>query len=167
VPVDGPGPSKREGDGRSPAGVFRISGIFGFAPRAPEGATMPYTRLTAACDCVDDPRSAWYNRTVDAKQVTVDWKSSEPMRRVREYEWGAFVDHNTAPVVAGAGSCIFIHIWDSADEGTAGCTAMDRGRLLEVLRWLRPEEAPVLIQMPRSAYARMRSRWGLPGSQSR
>lgn len=155
-------PQKREGDGRSPAGIFRISGAFGFAP--PEQARaihLPYTQLTAPLECVDDPKSTHYNRTVDASSTARDWKSSEHMRRIKEYKWGAFVEQNPR-ATPGAGSCIFLHIWDGPDHGTAGCTAFNEEALKTTLAWLRPEAHPVLIQMPREQYDSLRELWGLP-----
>lgn len=157
-------PRKREGDGRSPAGIFRISGVFGFATpkQAASLVHMPYIQLTEPMECVDDARSSHYNQVVDAKKVTRDWSSAERMRKIAAYQWGAFVDHNTDVPMAGAGSCIFLHIWGGPDGGTAGCTALDKEALLRVLGWLRPEARPLLIQMPRDVYGSLREQWALP-----
>jgi D-alanyl-D-alanine dipeptidase len=121
------GPRKKEGDGKAPAGVFRLGSAFGFAP-AREAAWMmvPYLPLTSSTECVDDSASGYYNRVVNRDSVkTVDWNSSERMRTVEGYRWGLMVEHNAAPPVAGLGSCIFLHVWAGPDKGTAGCTAMD------------------------------------------
>lgn len=160
IPPPRDGPRKREGDMRSPAGVFRISETFGFAP-APR-FSMPYRQIREPCDCVDDPESAHYNQVVDPSKVARDWKSAEHMRRTDAYRWGAFVDHNVAPAMPGAGSCIFLHIWGGPHHGTAGCTALAEPQLLEILAWMRPEDQPALIQLPREVYGRVRAEWGLP-----
>ena len=59
-------PIKREGDGKSPAGVFVLSSVFGFAPKE-EAAflKLPYTHVTESTECVDDVKSNHYNRVVD------------------------------------------------------------------------------------------------------
>src|SRR5215470_8408135 len=78
----GEGPVKQEGDGRSPAGVFRLSSAFGYAPPDQAGdLKLPYVQAVATLECVDDPQSAHYNRIVDRALVgNPDWKNSERMR---------------------------------------------------------------------------------------
>jgi L,D-peptidoglycan transpeptidase YkuD (ErfK/YbiS/YcfS/YnhG family) len=154
---------KQEGDGKAPAGIFRLSGIFGYAKQEPDGWKMPYVRLTATIECVDDPASRFYNRVLDRNQVTADWTSSEHMLRPDElYRWGIVVDHNADPPRTGEGSCIFLHIWRGPGQGTVGCTAMPQEQLEKILGWLDPKQKPVLVQMPAAEYSRLKHRWRLP-----
>lgn len=163
VPVIGKdGPVKREGDGRAPAGVFRVTGVFGFAPTDQAGMHMPYLQLRDPIEAVDDVRSKHYNEVVDTTKVKRDWHSAEHMRTVSVYQWGAFVGHNISPPRPGAGSAIFMHLWKGPDAGTAGCTALEKAPLLKTLKWLQPEKQPLLVQLPREAYARLREPWRLP-----
>lgn len=160
--VDPAAPQKREGDGRSPAGVFPLTTAFGFADAVP-GLRLPYTALLPQTECVDDPASRAYNTVVDRAAVArVDWGSAERMRSVAGYRLGVVVDYNTQPVRPGRGSCIFLHVWEGAGTSTAGCTAMDAGALETVVRWLDAGRRPVLVQLPATAYQRLRARWGLP-----
>jgi D-alanyl-D-alanine dipeptidase len=157
-------PVKKEGDGRSPAGVFSLSSAFGYASRGQTGTVrLPYVEATATLECVDDPQSAHYNKVLDRAGVkNPDWKSSERMRRDDDqYRWGVVVDHN-AKGEAGCGSCIFLHIWDAPGKGTAGCTAMESARMEETLRWLDAGKRPVLVQLPQAEFERLRRAWGLP-----
>jgi D-alanyl-D-alanine dipeptidase len=159
------GPVKREGDGKAPAGIFKLSSAFGYAPA--DAATfikLPYTQSTSTIECVDDVDSTRYNQLVDRSQSrTIDWKSSEQMRRADElYRWGVVVDHNANTPLAGGGSCIFLHIWSSATTGTAGCTAMEPAKIEELLGWLDPAETPILVQLPKPMYAKLSESWGLP-----
>jgi len=162
------GPAKKEGDGRAPAGVFALGSAFGFAPfREAAWLRLPYVPLTDTVECVDDTASRHYNRIVDRLAVgDFDWNSSERMRSIEGYRWGLFVRHNAAPPVAGRGSCIFLHIWAGAGQGTAGCTAMEEERLTELLRWLDPKRLPLLVQLPETEYARLRAAWRLPALAS-
>jgi hypothetical protein len=97
-------PVKHEGDGKSPAGAFRIGTGFGYAEAAPAGWRLSYIRLTPGIECVDDAASQYYNQVVDRGTVTPDWKSSEHMASTGEYyRWGAVVDHNVNPAVPGGG----------------------------------------------------------------
>jgi L,D-peptidoglycan transpeptidase YkuD (ErfK/YbiS/YcfS/YnhG family) len=162
-------PVKREGDGKSPAGVFALGTAFGYASQPLLGLKVPYLNLTPSIECVDDAASKNYNRIVDRSVVAPDWNSSEHMRTVGEsYRWGIVVDHNgsvtgdTNPPEPGGGSCIFLHIWSSHDQGTAGCTAMSQTDLETLLTWLDPARKPLLVQLPEPTYARVINRWMLP-----
>ena len=159
------GPIKHEGDNRSPAGVFRLSSTFGYAPRdSLPWITMPYAQATDAYKCVDDPRSLHYNQMVFSNRVSsIDWHSAEDMhRRDSLYRLGVVVEHNANGREIGGGSCIFLHIWPGPEGDTAGCTAFASSAMLEVLAWLRPEAVPILVQLTRAEYARLRAAWALP-----
>ena len=136
-----PGPTKAEGDGRSPAGVFPLGKAFGFATAAEASwLKLPYLPIVEGIECVDDPASEVYNQIVDRRAVrSPDWTSAERMREVGEaYRWGVVVNYNM-PAVAGRGSCIFLHVGGEGGRGTAGCTAMASGFLREVMAWIRTE----------------------------
>src|SRR5947209_18738893 len=156
------GPVKREGDGRSPAGVFDLKGGgFGFAPSLP--GSRSYMPLTPTIDCVDDPASVHYGRIVDRARVDrVDWSSSERMRSVPGYRWGVIVNYNLDNPVRGEGSCIFLHEWNGPTSPTAGCTAMAPNDIETIVRWVKDPERAVLVQIPEPEYQRVRKLWRLP-----
>lgn len=155
------GPSKREGDGRSPAGVFAIGEAYGYAS-AIEGLSLPYTTATSALRCVDDPASKHYNRIVNEHEAHQDWKSAEHMRRKDDlYAITIVVEHNTRQREPGGGSCIFIHSWIDEDTGMSGCTAMAPSSLEAVATWLEPGAA-VLVALPQDEYHNLRTAWSLP-----
>ena len=158
------GPTKAEGDGRSPAGVFAVGTAFGFATAADAAwLKLPYRQVTATLERVDDPASEFYNTLTDRAAVSPDWKSSEKMREIAPaYHWGVVVDYNTSPVVPRRGSCVFLHIGGAGGKGTAGCTAMGEPALKAVMQWLDPAAAPVLVQLPMAAYTALKTAWALP-----
>lgn len=162
-PADGP--LKREGDGRAPAGIYRLSSAFGYAaPAEVPWIRLPYFRSDASMECVDDLRSRFYNRRVDRDTIPApDWNSHEEMRRPDAlYAWGVWVNHNSAPPAPGGGSCIFLHVWAGPGAPTSGCTAMAESDLRTVLAWLDPRARPVLVQLPRDVYGALRGTWELP-----
>lgn len=166
-PMPQPGLQKREGDGRSPAGVFALSSTFGYA--AQQSTSMNYQPMHAADYCIDVPTSPLYNRIVDTTQVpaTSVAGSSEPMRLDLlndgdpRYAMGIVVEHNP-DAVAGMGSCIFMHLWRQVDEATAGCTAMPKSDMEALFDWLDPRREPVLVLLPESEYVRLAHAWQLP-----
>ena len=158
------GPHKREGDGKSPAGIFPLDTVFGFAaPDSMANVRLPYVQLLPTTDCVDDTTSSHYNTVVDKGSVTkVDWNSAEHMRQVRQYEVGVIVGYNAMPPVKGRGSCIFLHIWAGPASHTAGCTAFAEPKVREMITWLDPKSRPLLVQLTTTQYASLRIRWKLP-----
>lgn len=160
-----PGPTKREGDTKSPAGVFELADAYGYAVAPPPGTTWPYGRLTQGWKCIDDPRQEGYNTLIMpdayyAEAPTVAW---DGVRRDVVFDMFVVVKHNTDPVVPAAGSCVLIHPWTNAQTPTQGCTSMSKNSLQTVLGWLSPKLHPVLIQMPEEALSTVARAWGIPG----
>ena len=161
------GPRKREGDGRSPAGVFALGTAFGYADTVASG--LPYQAMTRDDWCMDVPASPYYNRIVDARQVgaAAVAGSSEPMRLDLHrngnpsYRLGFVIEHNPDNVAQG-GSCIFAHLWRKPGETTAGCTAMADADMEAMLEWLDADKTPRFVLLPRAQYARLATRWQLP-----
>jgi len=155
-------PAKMEGDGRSPSGIFGIQRAFGFSDKNPS-IRLPYVKLTASVECVDDAGSKYYNQVIDNREMpSRDWKSSERMSAVNVYKIGLVIEHNTQPVVKGRGSCIFFHIWDKPDKGTSGCTAMAENDLAFLVQWLDPEKDPLLLQFTEEIYNNIKGTLNLP-----
>lgn len=155
------GNRKKEGDGKSPAGIFSFGVAFGYAAEMP-ALKMPYVPITERIQCIEDSESKYYNRIVDNTQVTKDWQTADFMQRKDDlYEFGIFVNHNAAAQPAG-GSCIFLHLWRGFGKPTAGCTAMERGNMLRLLQWLDPAQNPRLVQLVARDYPKFAAQYDLP-----
>jgi D-alanyl-D-alanine dipeptidase len=145
------GPVKREGDMKSPAGVFDLGDAYGYAPKAPEGTSWPYHRVTLGWKCIDAPRDGRYNTMVlpegpFVSAPTVPWGG---VRRDIVFDRFVMVRHNTEPVLRSAGSCVLLHPWINERTPTQGCTSMANADLQAILAWLSPKARPVLVQIPR------------------
>ena len=164
------GARKREGDNKTPAGVFHLGTAFGYAP--PDQASwikIPYIPVNHQTEGVDDPRSRFYNRVVDRTEIdNPDWKSSERMMRDDDaYRWGLVIEHNSDPIIPGAGSCIYLHVWRGPTTSTAGCIALAQDELVSLLRWLDPGAKPFLIAVPKKTYSKLTQDWNLPLRQQK
>jgi len=149
-------PEKREGDGKSPAGVFRLSAPYGYGKGLTNASSdNPVTPITDSTACVDDPTSPQYGQIVDVPSRR-GRRGVEPLRRADGlYSRLLVVGHNGAldgDVVAGKGSCIFIHVARGARVPTAGCTALPEEDIDVLIRWLRPRSRPVYVLAPRAVY---------------
>ena len=131
---------KREGDGRTPSGVYGFEFFFGVA--ADPGVRFPYRRISSrSIVWDDDPASPRYNTWVDL-DVQPAGNEPEPMYVSPAYDHGAVIAYNTTRT-PGLGSAIFLHV--STGGATAGCVSLPVGRLVEVLRWLEPAQSPRIV----------------------
>lgn len=154
------GKLKKEGDGNSPAGIFYLSGLFGYEEIRSE---MNSLKVDDRTFCVDDSKSAYYNQIVKSDTVKKDWSSAETMRMKSDaYKFGIFVDYNVKPAIPNLGSCIFMHIWSGSNKPTAGCTAMKESDILKLIDFLDKKKNPILVQIPRSEYEKLKSMYKLP-----
>lgn len=129
---------KKEGDLKTPTGLYPIEWAFGTQHLA---LKMDYRYITAEDKFVDDVQSKQYNSWVHGNTSA---QSFETMQ-IAPYKMGAVVNYNMNPVVAGAGSAIFIHLWDSPEQGTAGCIAMSEVNLSRLLHWLDKKQHPYIL----------------------
>jgi len=122
--------NKREGDGATPRGSFRLVRLWWRADRLPRPRTLlPVRRIERNDAWIEDPSDRRYNRAV---QRTSHEPGDRLWRSDHLYDLIIELDHNTRPRVAGRGSAVFIHIARPGFVPTAGCVALERKRL----RWL-------------------------------
>ena len=123
---------KREGDGASPAGRWRLKQLFYRADRIARPETklrsIPLKPQDGWCDAVGH---CLYNRP-----VTRPFAASHE-RLWREdgvYDLIVELAHNDAPIVPGLGSAIFFHLAHPDYRPTEGCVAIAQSDMLEVLK---------------------------------
>lgn len=160
------GMEKREGDWRSPAGVFAIGGVWSRDPKVVRHPRIPFRRITPRDLWVEDSASPHYNR-----HLVLEHDSATPWERRQQMKQNdpahllkLFIAHNAPPnVVPGAGSSIFFHIWRAnGGKPTAGCTTMDERHLRELIAAIDPGRRPVYVLLPMDEYRKRRSEWNLP-----
>lgn len=137
---------QREGDRRSPVGVFRIKVTFSTTPTNP--GRMPW-RQRRPTSVVTSAAGRHYNTWLEQRGRT---DGDRPSMR-----WGWVVDHNRVRLrpgvgprpVPGRGSGIFFHTSRPGHRWapTAGCTQVgDPAQMRWLVRWLRPDARPRVIQ---------------------
>jgi L,D-peptidoglycan transpeptidase YkuD (ErfK/YbiS/YcfS/YnhG family) len=132
---------KREGDGRTPSGIFALERGFGYEPLSTK---MPYILLAPEMIWIDDARSDRYNTLAEKREG--EGLSYEIMKRADDlYKYGIVVEYNTKAIVPGAGSAIFFHIWSSTATPTAGCIAVAEPDMIRMLHWLDPAQHPLAV----------------------
>lgn len=124
---------KREGDGKTPAGTYALERAFGIFDNP--GTNLPYTRLTDNDCWVDDPDSLYYNQRMPCNAADREWRSAEILSKGKEaYRYALVIEYNTRPVVARAGSALFLHV--SQGMPTAGCISLPEEEMKTLLRFV-------------------------------
>lgn len=165
-PVPGGATMKREGDNRSPAGVFTIGGAWGYDPTVRKVPSQFYHQVTSRDLWVEDPASPKYNQfmVLDHEPVTA-WEKKQQMRQ-DDYAHALklFIAHNAPPrAIPNAGSSIFFHIWrGGGTKPTAGCTTMDKTKLQWVISKIDPAKNPIYVLLPGPEYQKYQKEWKLP-----
>jgi len=157
---------KKEGDMRSPAGVFTIGGVWGNDDQIRKHPKLFYRKVTSRDLWVEDPASSQYNRNVILDhEPTTPWEKKQQMKQTdAAHALKLFIAHNAPPkVVPNAGSSIFFHIWrGGGSKTTAGCTTMDEAKLRALIARIDPTRKPLYILLPKAEYEKQRPIWKLP-----
>jgi L,D-peptidoglycan transpeptidase YkuD (ErfK/YbiS/YcfS/YnhG family) len=122
---------KREGDRRTPSGVFALGAAFGAGPDP--GVRVGWLHADGADVWVDDPASPLYN-TRQRLPSRGRWRSAERLA-VPAYRFAQVIGYNSRRV-PGRGSAIFLHV--DRGRATSGCVALPRAALVRLLRWQEP-----------------------------
>ena len=128
--------NKREGDGGTPRGRFRLKQLWWRADRITRPRTrLPVRPIGPADAWSEDPADRRYNRPVRRQP-------GEPgdrlMREDGLYDLIIEIGHNDRPRIAGRGSAVFIHVARDNFGPTAGCVGLRPGDLLRLLERLSP-----------------------------
>ena len=130
--------SKREGDGKTPMGIFPVG--IGFGWYANPGTRLTWRVANSNSRWVDDSASAYYNKWMQAPAAG-RWDSAERLR-ISPYTYAIEVGYNRA-AEPGKGSAIFMHLLGSG--ATSGCIATDKTTVVSTLKWLNPTMHPVFV----------------------
>lgn len=131
---------KKEGDKKTPKGLFPL--LFAFGIEENPESSMIYQTVTAESYWVDDPNSAYYNQWVEGVD-SKDWNSAEHLIEYPEqYAYAVVIGYNNDPIEPGKGSAIFLHC---GNRPTAGCVSIPRDYMKQLLQWLNPTNLPMIL----------------------
>jgi len=142
-----PAAAKREGDGATPAGIWPIRRLL----FRPDAGPAPRTRLAATPiqpndGWCDDPGDVLYNQQVSLPHTA----SAETLwRSDRLYDRVVVLGYNDDPIIAGAGSAIFLHLAKPDYGATEGCVALADADMTTLLGLAAPGDA-IRIDLPQA-----------------
>jgi len=157
---------KKEGDGRAPAGVFDLGGVWGVHKSVEKHPKTFYHQVTSRDLWVEDGSSKSYNQflTLGHEPATTWEKKAQMKQNDYPHSLKMFIAHNAFPkVVPDGGSSIFFHIWRrEGAAATAGCTTMVEEKLRWLIATVDPGRRPLYVLLPRAEYERLKPVWKLP-----
>ena len=122
---------KREGDGATPRGRFRLVRLWWNPERGPRPATrLPVRRIAAGDAWCEDPADRRYNRPI---KMAPNGAGDRLRRADHLYDLIIEIDHNARPRMARRGSAVFIHLARPGLGPSAGCVTMPKSRLRQLL----------------------------------
>lgn len=123
---------EKEGDGKTPIGIYRFTDAFGIQPN-PGISSMPYLQVDESYYWVDDPNSKYYNRFVTTNEVEMEWNSAEHICEVtKSYNYVLALNYNEE-CTPWMGCAIFLHCTNAAFGPTAGCIAIPDEYMIQVM----------------------------------
>jgi len=122
---------KREGDGATPLGNFRIFGGYFRSDRIRRFKHLLPVAPTRTNDgWCDDPRSFLYNKPIRLPAVQ---RAEKLFLDAQMYDLVLILDYNLHPRVRGAGSAIFFHLTRRDRGATEGCVAISMADMRRLL----------------------------------
>ncbi len=128
-----------EGAARTPAGAYSLTQAFGRQPNP--GTRLPYFQSGWWDWWNENSGSPGYNTHMVAPNspggASENLYGAGPV-----YDYAVNIDYNTTGI-AGAGSAFFLHVTDG--RPTDGCVAIPAADLTTIMRWLDPNQHPVIV----------------------
>ena len=121
----------REGDNITPKGIFKIIRFYYRSDKIKNINTLIKKRkIKKNIGWCDDPISKFYNKEI---KLPSKFSHEKLYRNDSLYDIILVLNYNTKPVIKNKGSAIFIHIAKKKFEPTAGCIALKKKDLIELL----------------------------------
>ena len=137
---------EREGDEKTPIGVYGLSTAFG--KKEDPGSILPYTQIDTSYWWVGDYHSRYFNQlcreNVQGRDWELDKEVSEHLWDYKGYNYCCFIEYNVEGIVQ-KGSCIFFHCYGEKPY-TLGCVAVAEEDMIFILRHMR-EGCKILIDL--------------------
>ncbi|MGP4001015.1 L,D-transpeptidase family protein [Streptomyces sp. 8N706] len=127
----------REGDKRSPVGVFTLSDAGGVLPE-PKGSDLPYTRSAGFAAPHYWPKTHWHDFD---HVIAIDYNRLK----------GTSPNDPTRPQGQSKGGSIWLHL--DHGSGTSGCVSLPEPAMEYLLRTLDPARHPVVVMGDRAHLA--------------
>lgn len=155
----------KEGDGKTPVGVFRFTKAFGIADDP--GCSMPYQKVTEDDYWSSDKREGFhYNEMVSIKDFPdLDTDDSEHIIDYTDhYQYCLNIGYNEEGE-PGKGSGIFLHCFGPSKPYTRGCITLPKEQMRKVMQNV-DKDCVVVIDHLKNLNPDLYKEWGLGDTAS-
>lgn len=121
---------KREGDNKTPAGLYSFTLAFGL--KADPGAFLDYRKITEYDYWINDINSPYYNTWVNAIDNPGDYTSEHLIDHDPSYNYALNINYN-GDCTPGLGSAIFLHCYNGTGF-TTGCIAISENYMKTLVK---------------------------------
>ena len=123
---------KKEGDNITPEGTFKIIKVYYRPDKIKNIAiSIKKKKIKKNIGWCDDPVSNSYNKEI---KLPSRFSHEKLYRKDNLYDLILVLNYNTNPIIKNKGSAIFIHIAKKKYEPTAGCIALKKKDLVEIIK---------------------------------
>ena len=125
--------NKKEGDLKTPAGIFELGKIY----YRPDRIEKPLSKLQTTTikknmGWCDDPKSKYYNKLIEIKK-NFKINHEKLYRKDNKYDIFILIKHNYKKVIKNQGSAIFLHLTKNYLP-TKGCVALSKKDFLILIK---------------------------------
>jgi L,D-peptidoglycan transpeptidase YkuD (ErfK/YbiS/YcfS/YnhG family) len=133
---------KQEGDNVTPKGTFKIVKIYYRSDRIKKiSSRFRPIKITKNMGWCDDPNSKNYNQLI---KLPTKYGHEKLHKKNNVYDLIAVLNYNMNPIIKNKGSAIFIHVAKKKYKKTAGCIALKKVHLLNLIKKIKKNTKVVI-----------------------
>jgi len=123
--------NKKEGDLKTPSGIFKLKKLFYRKDRVKYfKTTLKKNYIKKNIGWCDDSNSIYYNREI---KFPFNGSAEKLWRKDNIYDLIVVLNYNFNPVIKHKGSAIFLHICKNNYAPTKGCVAINKKDMMKLL----------------------------------
>ena len=129
---NGIGIKKKEGDGITPRGIFKLTKIFYREDKVKNIKTrINKFKIKKNMGWCDDPKSKFYNKLI---KLPSKLGHEKLYRKDNIYNIVIVLNYNMDPIIKNKGSAIFIHVAKKNYKETQGCISLKQEELIKLIQ---------------------------------
>lgn len=134
---------KKEGDGITPKGIFKLKKIYYRKDKVKNIVTkVKKIKITKDMGWCDDPKSKFYNKLI---RLPSKFGHEKLYRKDDIYNLIIVLDYNMNPVIKNKGSAIFIHLAKKNYKPTQGCMGLKQNDLIKLIKMIKKNQKIKII----------------------
>ena len=129
---NGIGIKKKEGDGITPKGIFKLTKVFYREDKVKNIKTrINKFKIKKNMGWCDDPKSKFYNKLI---KLPSKLGHEKLYRKDNIYNIVIVLNYNMDPIIKNKGSAIFIHVAKKNYKETQGCISLKQEELIKLIQ---------------------------------